>query len=1081
LKKLIDLALARPRTITVIVLTIVVLGVLALVSVPVDILPIYKSPAVQVLTFYSGMTADSMASTITNPMERMTGTATGMKRQESRSILGTSIIRDYFRAGTDPNGALAQVNSLALAEIPNLPPGALPPIVLPYDPTATVPVCLVAVDSKTQGESVLYDVGRYEVRNMIMSSPGAVAPVVFGGKVRAILALLDPLKLQARGLSPTDVMRALANWNVYLPSGDARFGIRDYAIDSNSMYTLPEEMANIPLRVRPGSVDFLGDVATPEDTHFIQESMVRINGRREVYIPVYREPGASTLQVVDHLKEALPDMAPRLTRPGINLKMVMDQSIYVRQSLYSLATEAGLGAVLCSLVIFVFLGEWRMTAIAVLLIPITILAAIFGLYALGATINVMTLAGLALAIGPLVDIAIVVLENTHRHLHGGTSPREAARAGAAEVILPELVATGSTLLVLAPLALMSGSGQFLFQPLALTVALAMIAAFLLAMSFVPSRAAAWLRRSPTRGDGPPPAGLVERFMRAVQYRIDQGIHWYVGQLDRVLRHPLATVVTAAGVLALVLVLLGPRLRRDFFPEVDAGAFEMYVRTDTGTRLGETEKVVAQVEKLVDDTLGSDKELVLSELGVWADWSAAYTPNTGPMDAVLKIQLVKDRHRSAQEYAQLLRAKMAADPRFAAVEVAFNTAGTVGSALNEGRATPINVRIKSKDPHKAHRLAEHIRQELAQIDGVVDARILQRLDYPEYYIDVDRGKARDLGLTQQQIMRNVIASINSSVQFNKRIFWIDRVSGNQYYVGVQYPKATIQSLQTVLNISITSDVQKKAVPLANMAHIRARNIPALVTHSNLQSTIDLTMNVHGRDLGHVADDIARALDRFGASRGKSSWAPYDPDTAGQQPLPGAELTLTGQFGRMEEMFANFGLGLLLAVVFVYFLMVILLDSYVVPLVILSAVPVGLAGVVPLLFLTGTALNVQSLLGVIFMVGIVVANTVLMADFAQRLRAEEGLSPRDAIHRAAEIRARPVVMTALAALFALVPMALALERGSEANAPLGRAVIGGLLAGLVTTLVVVPALYSLLVRDKRPPLLQLPPPPVTLPGP
>jgi multidrug efflux pump subunit AcrB len=1074
MKALIDLALGRPRTITVIVFSIVVLGLLSLEQLPVDILPVYKSPAVQVLTFYSGMTADSMASTITNPMERMTGTASGMKRQESRSILGASIIRNYFRAGTDPNGALTQVNSLALAEIPNLPPGALPPIVLPYDPTANVPVCLVAVDSKTQGESVLYDVGRYEVRNMIMSSPGSIAPVVFGGKVRAILAYLDPVKMEARGISATDVMDALAKWNVYLPSGDARFGIRDYAIDSNSMYKLPEHMAEIPLRTRPGGVDFVGDVATPQDTHFIQESVVRINGRREVYIPVYRGPGSSTLQVVDDLKAALPGMAPRLSRPGIDLKIVMDQSVYVRQSIHSLVMEAGLGAILCSLVILIFLGEWRMTVIAILLIPISILATLFGLLVFGATINVMTLAGLALAIGPLVDIAIVVLENTHRHLHMGGEPREAARAGAHEVVMPELVATGSTLLVLAPLAFMPGSGQFLFQPLALTVALAMLAAFLLAMSFVPARAAAWSRKSAEAEVVVRRPGLVRCAYGRFQHFIELAIQAYIRLLDRVLCHPLATVLTAAGVLAAVLVLLGPNLRRDFFPKVDAGAFEIYVRADTGTRLKETEKKVAQVEKLVHETLGSDEELVLSELGVWADWSAAYTPNTGPMDAVLKVQLVADHSHSTQTYAQILREKMAHDPRFAGLEVAFNTGGTIVSALNGGRTTPINVRIESKAPLKAHALAEHIRRAVQQIDGVVDARIMQRLDYPEYYIDVDRAKARDLGLTQKRIMQNVIASLNSSIQFNKRIFWIDRVSGNQYYVGVQYPKPSIQTLRTLLNISITSPIQKKAIPLQNMARIRARMIPALVTHSDLQPTIDLTMNIQGRDLGHVADDIARTLDRFGVSQGKSTWAPYDPDKPVHQVLPGAKLTMTGEFSRMEEMFFNFGLGLLLAVIFVYFLMVILLDSYLIPLVILSAVPVGLAGVLPMLYVTGTALNVQSLLGVIFMVGIVVANTVLLADFAQKIRKDEGLSPRDAIRRSASLRVRPVVMTALAALFALVPMALALERGSEANAPLGRAVIGGLFAGMVTTLFVVPALYTLVVRDHRPPVLLLPPP-------
>lgn len=1061
MKKLIELSLGRPRAVTVAMLAIVVVGVLALTRLPVDILPVYNQPAVQTLTFYSGMPAELISNTITNPLERWTGLASGMRRQESRSILGASIIRNYFHGNVDPNGALTQVNSLALADVPNLPPGTLPPSVLPYDPTATVPVCLVAVDSQTQGESVLYDVGRYEVRNMIMSSPGANAPVVYGGKVRAILALLDPVKLQARKLSPTDVLEGLKNYNPFIPTGDAKFGITDYAIDSNAMVALIEHMNEIPIRVESGGTIFLGDVATAEDSHFIQTCIVRVNGRREVYIPVFKQTGASTLTVVDHLKQALPTMPPRLTRPGIDLKMVMDQAVYVRQSIQSLAIEGLLGAVLCSLVILFFLGEWKMTAIAALMIPLSILAALTGLELLGQTINVMTLAGLALAIGPLVDTAIVCLENIHRHMTEGQGPHDAASTGTGEVIMPVLVATCSTLLVLAPLGMMAGTGQFLFKPLALTVGLTMISAFVLAMSFVPSRAGQWLKPHQPHQENP---GRVRRFFDWIGRRIDAGIGWYTRQLDKALRHRWWTVLGAAGLLGLIILLLGPQLRRDFFPEVDAGAFEMYVRADTGTRIEVTEDRVAEVEKFIKELIGADLALVLSEIGVWADWSAAYTPNTGPMDAVIRIQLTPNRQNTSQYYAELLRTRMAQNRRFASLEVAFNTGGTIRSALNEGKVTPINLTLEGKDFRKSHEIAERIRQKLKEIDGVVDARILQRLDYPEYFLEIDRAKARRLGLTQDEIMKNVVAATNSSIQFYKRNFWIDPVSKNQYYVGVQYHEKDIQSLETILNVSITSPLQKEPIPLYNLARITARTIPAVVTHSDLMPTIDLSMNVHGRDLGHVADDIIAVLNQFGAPAGKSKWQPYDnPDSPERIVLPGTTMTLSGEYGHMEDTFANFGLGLALAVVFIYFMMVVLLDSYLVPLVVLGAVPVGLVGVLPLLYLTGTALNVQSLLGIIFMVGIVVSNTVLLTDFAENMRKSEGLAPEEAIRRAARLRARPVVMTAVAALFALVPMALALERGSEANAPLGRAVIGGLLAGLCTTLFVVPAFYTLAVRQ------------------
>ncbi len=1073
MRKLIDLALNNSRAVTVVMLSIAVLGVLSFVRIPMDVLPVYNSPAVQVMTFYSGMPAESMAHAITNRLERWTGQTAGMKYQHSRTTLGVSVIRNYFRDGVDPNGALTQVNSLALGEIPNLPPGTLPPVVLPYDPTGTVPVCLVAVDSPTEGESVLYDVARYEVRNMIMSSPGANAPVVFGGKIRAVLAEVDPTKLEARGLSLTDVLGAIEKYNLFLPTGDANIGRLDYAFDSNSMFPDPVRMADIPLRVRPGAVDFLGDVAKTRDTHLIQTSAVRIGGpkrtsRREVYVPVYRQQGSSTLDVVDNLRAALPSIQSRLSRPDVRLRMVMDQSVYVRQSLRSLATEGILGAVLCSLVILVFLGEWRMTLIAVLLIPLAVLAAVVGLYALGQTVNIMTLAGLALAIGPLVDIAIVVLENTHRHLHEGAEPRESARQGAGEVVLPELVATCATLLVLAPLALMAGTGQYLFKPLFLTVALAMIASYLLAMSFVPSRAANWLRgRADEHTTHPSGAG---RFFRAVYDKTQGGIEaalgWYRRRLDTALRHRWAVVLGAAGLLILAVVLLGPTVRREFFPETDAGAFEIYVRAGTGTRLEQTEQRVAQVEQLVRQTAGDDLDLVVSELGLMADWSAAYTPNAGPMDAVVKVQLTPERRHSAQEYARRLREHMATDTRFTGLEVAFNTGGTVRSALNLGRNTPLNVAIHGKHVRKAHELAERLRRELSRIEGVVDARVMQRLDYPKYVVEVDRALARQAGLTQLEVMQNLIAAIKSSIQFNKKNFWLDPITHNQYYVGVQYPEQDIHSLQTLLNVSVTSPLQPEPIPLSNLVRLRPGTMAAEVTHHDLQTTVNLTMNVAGRDLGHVADDILAVLNKYGKPLGGAEWAPYDPSAQGERPLEGAKMVLTGEYGHMQETFWNFGLGLGLAVVFIYFLMVMLLDSYVIPLVILAAVPVGLVGVLPVLWLTGTAINVQSLLGVIFMVGIVVSNTVLLTDFAERMRAEQGLSPTEAIRRAAAVRARPVVMTALAALFALIPMALALERGSEANAPLGRAVIGGLLAGLVTTLVVVPCLYSLVVRDRRP---------------
>lgn len=1080
---LIRASLNNHYAVTVFVLTVIVLGVLAAGAIPIDILPPNNSPAVQVLTFYGGMPAKSVENDITNRMERWTGQAAGTARQESRSIVGASIVRNFYRDDIDPNGALTQVNSLASAAIPNLPPGTLPPVILPFDPTGSTPVCIVALDSKTQPEAILYDTGRYEVRNMIMGVPGSVAPVVYGGKVRCVMAYMDRARMQARNLSPLDLMAAIDNYNIFLPTGDVKLGKLDYALDSNSMYEFIDRMGDIPVKSENGKTIFLRDVATLKDANFIQTNVVRVNGRRQVYIPVFRQQGSSTLSVVEGLKSSIPDMKAKLTQPDIDLKVVMDQSVYVRNSMQSLVQEGVLGAILCSLVIMLFLGDWRMTLIAALTIPVAVMAALVCLHFTGNTINIMTLAGLSLAIGPLVDGAIICLENTHRHLGMGTKARDAAFLGASEMALPGLVACCCTLLVLAPLAFIPGLGKFLFRPMALAVAFAMIAAFLLSWTLVPTICMLWLKphRSHEEHSGPDyqhrdrheqgwsPRGPIARAFFVWESFIDACIDAYVAALRSVLRFRLAAVLGAIALLVAVVLGLGSKLRREFFPEVDAGAFEMTVRAPSGTRVEETERRVAEVEKFVRETIGEeDLELIISEIGLVADWSAAYTPNAGPMDAVLKVQLKEHRHHSAQEYVHQLRTGLAKKAAYNDLEFAFDAGGMVRSAMNEGKSTPLNIRVTGKNQEKAFQIADAIRREVRRVDGVVDCRILQRLDYPQYFVEVDQAKASDLGLTQSEVMKNLVAALNSSIQFNKKNFWIDPVSHNQYYVGVSYPESDIKSLDTLLDVPITSAAQKRSIPLRNLATLSRMTVPSEVTHTNLQATIDLTMGVSGRDLGHVADDVTRVVAKFGEPTGRDVWVPYDPSVLDKKkPLGGSKIMLSGEYSRMQDTFRNLGIGLILASMLVYFLMVALFKSYLTPLVILSAVPIGLVGVVTILFLTKTALNVQSLLGVIFMVGIVVSNTVLLIDFAMKLLRDEQLTPTEGIIKAASVRVRPVVMTGLAAFFALLPMSLGLERGSEANVPLGRAVIGGLLAGMATTLFVVPCLFSLVVRNRKEP--------------
>jgi multidrug efflux pump subunit AcrB len=1086
MKGLIRASLNNPHAVIVMSLAIAVLGALSLMRIPIDILPVFKSPAVQVLTFYGGMPARAMEKDITINVELFTGQANGMKRQESRSIQGASIVRNYFHGDQNPSGALTQVNSLALAVIPQLPPGTLPPVVLPFDPTSTTPVALVTLDSKTHDESILYDVARYEVRNYIMQQQGAVAPVVIGGKIRAVMLYLDGTKMQARKLSPREVMDAVNKYNLFFASGDVRIGKIDYALSSNSMFDIVRRMGEIPVAIPPSHMPrssfgekggsesqrtggdvpanfvFLHDLADASDASFIQTNVVRVDGKRQVYIPVYRQLGASTLAVVDNLKDSLPDMKSRLSTPGIDLKVVMDQSVYVRASVSALVQEGTIGAILCSLVILLFLGQWRMTLIAIITLPLSVLVGVACLLYFGQTINVMTLAGLTLAIGPMIDSAIICLENTHRHLDLGATPPDAAFRGASEVAMPELVSTLCTFLVLSPLALMPGMGRFLFLPMTLAVMFTMTSAYLLSRTLVPCASAYLLSSHHDRASAKPQAGL--------QGLIDRGIEYYVMALNLVLRHKKITIVGSFSLLALTLVILLPVMRRDFFPEVDSGAFEIAARAPAGTRIEETEKLIEQVENYIKEMIPKepegDLELIVSELGLTADWSAAYTTNSGTMDAVLKVQLSRERKHTAQHYIRILREGLAKDPRFESLEFSFDSGGLVRSALNEGASSPLNIQILGKDQDILFAVADKVQKAVAAVDGVVDARVIQRPNAPELTLVVDRAKAAFHGLSQDDIMKSVIAATNSSISYNKNNFWIDSRNGMQYFVGVQYRPEKFKTKQDVLNIPITSRTQDVPIPLWNVATIKDTEIPTEVHHVNLQSAIDVTMNVEGRDLGHVSEQVAGVLAQFGQAKGDAVWDLYDPDPAGNKKiLEGCKIVLTGEYTRMQDTFRTLATGLILASLLIYFLMVALDRSFIVPLAVMLIVPLCLIGILPVLYITGSAINVQSLLGFIFIIGIKVANTVLMTDCAQELRRHDGLSPLEAIRKAASLRVRPVTMTALAAFFAMIPSALAWEHGSEANAPLARAILGGLLAGEPATLFVLPALYAVMVRDKK----------------
>lgn len=1038
---LVRFALRNPHAVVVMALTIILIGVTSFIRTPADILPTFKTPAVQILTMYPGMPADVMEADITTRLERWTGQANGVARQESKSMVGVSVVRDYFRPDIDPNTAMSQVTSLAMSDLYYLPPGTIPPMVMPFDPTANIPLALLSVSSPQLDETALYDVAYYQLRNRLQGISGVIAPAVYGGKLRRILAYVDRDKLASRDMSPMDVVESIRNFNLMIPTGNAKFGDFDYQITANSMAPKVEDINDFPVRIKEnGAPIFLKDVATAEDSAQIQTNVVRIDGRRQVYIPIYRQPGANTIAVVDGLKNTISEILSRLPK-GVNLNVVMDQSVYVREAIANLEHEAILGAALAGLMVLIFLGSIRSTAIILISLPLSILAAFIGLYATGQSINSMTLGGLALAVGLLMDQSIIVIENTHRHLHLGKSPTKAALDAAVEVSTPVLVITITVIATFCPVVFLTGIGQYLFTPLAISVALALAASYVIAMTVVPVCCARFLKASnvPAEDEAVPnkaathSQGIFGLFERAyVGFR-----GGYERWLSSALRRRWLVLGGAGGAFAASLFLL-PHIGQELFPQVDAGQIMVRVRLPSGTRVEKTEAVVTEIEQAIREEIPEHElQMVIANIGVLYDWPAAYTPNAGPMDAFINLQLTEHRKESAQTYAQRLRPAL--QERFPGVEFSYDTGGVLTTALNFGLPSPINIQVEGNKLEVAAELAEQIRERVARVPGTEDVRIQQKLDYPQIGINVDRVKAAYLGLTQEDVVKNVVTALNSSINFSPA-FWIDHRNGNHYFIGAQYRESAIKSLETLEELPITGPKQKRPVLLKQLATFSRTSAPAEVNHHNITRVIDLYANVSGRDVGRTAAEIERAI-------------------ADIQPPEGYFIRMRGEVASMRESFAGLGFGLAMAVVLVYLVMVVLFRSFVDPLIVLVAVPLGLMGVLLMLWATGTHLSIQSLMGVMMMIGIAVSFNVLLTDLANRLRAE-GRSWEEAIREAASIRLRPKLMTALAAVLGLVPMAIA----GGANIPLARAVIGGVIAATILTMFVLPVLYSV-VKERQ----------------
>ncbi len=1061
-------ALQNSHLYIVIALMTVVAGVLAVAAIPVDILPTFRSPGVMVMTYYSGMPPNVIERNITNRIERWCGQATGVQKVESKSLVGISIVRLYFRDDIDPAAALTEVSSLALSTLPTLPPGTLPPIVRPFDPTATLPLAILSVsqaslfDSETEGNSLsdeqqnrqeiqLQDYAKIDLRNQLGGLPGVVAPTVFGGRERTIMVYPEPKKMQGHKISLLEMVKSLRSYNAMLTAGTAKFGNKEVMFDTNAMVRSVEDFHNIPLKTAgDGGQILLGDVAKVKDTSSIQTSKVRIDSKPQVYVPIYRQLGASSLSVVDSVNQEIPLMKQRAPE-GMDLDLVMDQSVYVRQAIKSLVEEGILGAILAAAMVFLFLGCWRSTVIATVSIPLAIFAAIASLLATGNTINAMTLGGLALAVGPLIDNAIVVLENVHRHLGMGKSPAKAAEDGASEVATPALVATLSTIIVLVPLVFMPGMGKFLFRPLAMAVGFAMITSLFFALTFVTGRCATWLKSHPVDvGQHHPPTGVVGRFLHGFDRLLGRFTERYQVVLDWSLNHRAWVLVLVSGLFGASLLLF-PLIGREFFPQVDSGQVTMYVRCPTGTKLERTNEIIGDLEDFIRQQIPkAELKMIVSELGLTTNWSAAYTSNSGPQDAAVKIQLTPDRTKSSQEYAVKLRHALvdwrASSKAFADVEVAFDTGGIISAALNYGASSPLELQITGGTQAEAYAKATEVRDLVREIRGAADVRIQQRLDYPFRMLEVDRIKAQMHGLDLRDIFQTLTTALNSSIQVDRN-FWIDPVSGNQYFIVVQYPEETDRDLTDVLRIPVQIPKTGELVTLGTFLKRpdAEQKGPAEVVHDNLARVFSVMVNTEGRDIGSLATTIQQEL--------KSVTLPK-----------GMVLRMSGEFQRMNESFSNLGGGLAIASILVYLLMVALFRSYLTPLIIMFAVPLGIIGVLIMLYVTDTSLNVQSFMGVIFMVGIVVANSTMLIDFANKQHAS-GMTVRHAIRSAATIRLRPILMTFLATFLDLLPMAIGFGKGSEANVPLARAVIGGLLASTFLTLLVVPILYTLFIRETQ----------------
>lgn len=1033
-------AIRYPYFIVMLCLIILVVGVTTVVRMPVDLFPSINIPVVVVATFYSGMPPEQIEANITNPFERFFTLGSGIDHIESRSLTGVSLIKVYFQPGTNPDAAVSGISNLAMAQLRRLPPGTLPPVVLKFD-ASSLPVCLITLKGEGLNETELHDLGQFTVRNQIANVPGASVPQPFGGKYRQIQVYVDPVKLQAHQLSLMDVVRTVNDANTILPAGDVRIGPKDYNIYTNSQLPTTEEIDRLPLKSEGNAEVMVADVGVAKDASAIQTNIVRVDGQKSVYLPILKQGGDSnTIAIVNGIKESLKHLldVPR----SLVAKVVFDQSIFVKTAIVNLGNEGGIGLILTALMILIFLGNIRATIAVMLSIPLSALAAFLAIDASGGSINTMVLGGLALAFSRLIDNSVVVLENIFRHLEMGERPEEAAEKGGQEVAMPVLAATFTTAIVFFPVVFLYGVSRFLFTALAAAVVFSLFASYGVAMTVVPLFCAQFIKSAHNEAGHHAGKNPFQRFVRGFNRLYDRMLMRYDIAVGRSLLRPMATAV---GILGFCLLSFGlfPLMGLSFFPRTDPGQFVINVKAPTGSRLELTNQYIKRVEEDIREVVSPrDLDMIVSNIGITPDFSAIYTPNSGQHTAFVQVSLKKEHSLGSYEYMRRVRAKL--DNDLPELSTYFQSGGLVDAVVNLGLPAPIDIQVSGNDQQQAYKVASNIAQQVRELPGVSDVLIPQDLDYPGIDLNINREMAGRVGLSSKEAVDNVITALTSNGMIAPS-YWVDPKNGNNYMLTVQYPETQVKSLSDLKEIPLHAADNPNPTDLEALSSIKMINTPTEVDHYQLRRVIDVYVSPASQDLGGLANKVDRVINHT--------------------KLPeNVIISMRGSVEGMRQSFKSFGIGLILSVVLVYLILMAQFASFIDPLIILLAIPPGITGVILFLLLTGTTVNVMSLMGVIMMTGIVVSNSILIVEFTRTLR-KGGMPIKEAVAMACRVRLRPVLMTSLATILGMIPMALALEAGSEQYAPLARAIIGGLTVSVILTVFVVPAAYLLIHRSEE----------------